>query len=137
SPLDADGNIGDPVIAADLAEAREHGLLEDRPEEAWGNAAIPGFGIGRPTREPELDPAARPLPLADASEAARYDQSFAIKPEELVIAATPDVPLLITLGAPAAAAARESDRYLVGLLGAVVAIASAVTLALLAAGSLP
>ena len=24
-------------------------------EEAWGNAAIAGFGIGRPVREPELD----------------------------------------------------------------------------------
>ena len=31
----------------------------DQPDEAWGNAAIPGFGIGRPTRPPELDPGAR------------------------------------------------------------------------------
>lgn len=137
SSLDGDGAIGDAAVAADLAEAREQGLLADRPEDAWGNAAIPGFGIGRPTRAPQLDPAARPLPLAEATEAARYEQSFSIAPNELVIAAAPDVPLLITLGAPGAAAARESERFVIGLLGAVVAIASAVTLALVAAGSLP
>ena len=34
----------DPEIAADLAEARAAGILETDPAEAWGNAAIPGFG---------------------------------------------------------------------------------------------
>src|SRR6185503_12445776 len=31
----------DPEIAGDIAEARAAGLLEETPEEAWGNAAIP------------------------------------------------------------------------------------------------
>ncbi len=51
----------DPEIAADLAEARATGHLADDPAEAWGNAAIPGFGIGRPVAAPDLDPAANPL----------------------------------------------------------------------------
>ena len=38
----------------------------DSAEEAWGNAAIPGFGIGRPVRPPELDAAANALPIASA-----------------------------------------------------------------------
>lgn len=50
----------DPTIAAELDDARSAGGLADSPEEAWGNAAIPGFGIGEPVRPPELDPAARP-----------------------------------------------------------------------------
>ena len=37
------------VEADDIARAREAGLLAASPEEAWGNAAIPGFGIGQPT----------------------------------------------------------------------------------------
>ena len=44
SDVDAD----DPEVAADLAEARASGALVDDPAAAWGNAAIPGFGIGRP-----------------------------------------------------------------------------------------
>jgi len=31
------------------------GTLAGSAEEAWGNAAIPGFGIGEPTAEPDLD----------------------------------------------------------------------------------
>ena len=43
------------AIAEDVARARELGILAASPEEAWGNAAIPGFGIGAPTAAPELD----------------------------------------------------------------------------------
>ena len=46
-------------MAEDIADARAAGELAATPEEAWGNAAIPGFGIGRPTRPPELDPERR------------------------------------------------------------------------------
>lgn len=120
----------DPEIAADLAAARAAGTLETDPEEAWGNAAIPGFGIGQPVRAPVLDPAARPLPIADEPTAARFERTFEIAPEALVLAATPDHPLLISLGAPAVAVARGQDRFLLGLVGAVMAIASAVVLAL-------
>ena len=127
--LDASGSIGDPEIAADLAEARAAGLLESDPAEAWGNAAIPGFGIGRPVRAAELDPAASPLPAATLAEADQFERTFDIKPETLIVAASPDVGLLVSLGAPGAVVAREESRFLVGLLGAILAIVSAVALA--------
>ena len=44
----------DPDMVMDLAEAREAGILVTDPALAWGNAAIPGFGIGAPVREPAL-----------------------------------------------------------------------------------
>ncbi len=127
--LDAAGGIADPEIAADLAEARAAGLLETEPAEAWGNAAIPGFGIGRPVSPPELDPGAARPALATPAEAARIERTFTIEPSVLVLASTPETGLLVSLGPPGIAVARESDRFLVGLLGALLAIASAVVLA--------
>ena len=121
----------DPEIAADLGAARAAGILEVDPEDAWGNAAIPGFGIGRPTRAPELDPAAhRPaiVPIDDAR-AALAARTFAIPPAELVIASDADVALIVSLGAPAAVEGRQRQAFLTGLLGAVLAIVSAVALA--------
>jgi hypothetical protein len=132
----SDDPLADPSIAADLAEARASGELADSPDDAWGNAAIPGFGIGHPTRAPHLDRGAMPLPLADAATADRVQRTFEIPPEQLVLTATPDVPLLITLGAAGPAAAREQDRFVLGLLGAVLAIASAIALAALLTGTL-
>jgi hypothetical protein len=129
SGLDAGGAIADPEVAADLAEARAAGTLETDPAEAWGNAAIPGFGIGRPVRAPELDPAATRLPIAGQAEGARVDSIFEIPPDALVVAATPGTDLLVSLGTPDIAVAREETRFLVGLLGAILAIASAVALA--------
>lgn len=124
----------DPEVAGDIAEAREAGLLADSPEEAWGNAAIPGFGIGRPTRRPELDAGAHASALADASEAARIMATFSIVPESLVLASAPDMPLLIAFGVPGAAIQRQQGRFIVGLLGAVLAIGCAMVLALMIAG---
>lgn len=141
-PAEADIALGSDVAAddyevtANIAEAREAGLLAGSPEEAWGNAAIPGFGIGRPVRAPELDPAARVLPLAEAMEAARTERRFAIAPETLVFASAPDVPLLIAHGAPGVAVERHQDRFIVGLLGAVLAIGCALVLALMVGGEL-
>ena len=108
-PIPAGADIGsgadaarldDPEVAADLAEARAAGTLADDPAAAWGNAAIPGFGIGRPVASPDIDPAANPLPLADADEAARAERTFEIAPETLVLAASDEVPLLIAYGVP-------------------------------------
>ena len=130
SPIAAD----DPEVAADLAEARAAGLLADDPEEAWGNAAIPGFGIGRPVRPPELDPEAYELPLGTAEEAARVERRFTIAPNALVLASAPDVPLLIAHGVPGVAAERNQGTFMVGLLGAVLAIGSAMALALMVTG---
>lgn len=125
----------DPEIAADLAAARAAGALETDPGEAWGNAAIPGFGIGRPVRPPELDPAATPLPVADAATAERIERTFEIAPDALVLAASPDHPLVISAGAPTQAVERAEDRFLLGLVGAIVAIVSAVLLALQLGGA--
>jgi hypothetical protein len=132
-------DAGDPLlddaeIAADLAAARAAGLLHDDPADAWGNAGIPGFGIGRPVREPELHADAAEPPLADADDAERYARTFEIAPDALVLAAAPDVPLVIALGSPGAAAGRHEREFLLGLLGAVAAIASAMWLALVASG---
>jgi hypothetical protein len=125
----ADAPIGpdDPAIA----EARAAGLLETDPAKAWGNAAIPGFGIGRPVREPALDPRATPSALATADEQDRYERTFDLTPDSLVLAVDHDAPLIVALGAPSAAVARHEGRYALGLLGAVLAIGSAVVLALM------
>jgi hypothetical protein len=120
---------GDPEVAADLAEARAAGLLTDDAEEAWGNAAIAGFGIGRPVRRPHLDPAARTADLATPEEAAQIGRRFDLGPQTLVLAAAVDAPLLVSVGAPAVAADRQEQRFVVGLLGAALSIVSAVALA--------
>jgi hypothetical protein len=133
----ADGGVTaaeDPEVAADLAAARSTGALAASPESAWGNAAIPGFGIGRPVRAPTLDPDADPEPLATPTEAAGTATRFDIDPDQLVLAASPDVPLLVAAGTPGVVVARESDRFLLGLAGAVLSIASAVALAVVVGG---
>lgn len=127
--------IDDPEVAASLARARATGALL-RPEDAWGNAAIPGFGIGRPVRAPRLDPAASAPALATPDEAAAAERTFDLDPDVLVIAADPGVPLLIASGTPAAAVGDQQARFLLGLLGAALAVVSAVVLALAAGGAL-
>jgi hypothetical protein len=133
---DAAAAAADPAIAADLADARRAGMLAPDAETAWGNAAIPGFGIGKPVRVPDLDAGARPLPLADAATAERIERTFEIAPEDLVVAARADVPLLISPGSPRAAAAHHQSRFLLGLLGAVLAIGSAIALGVMVTGGL-
>ena len=134
-PAEADVAIGadlgadDPEVAANIAEARAAGILVADPEDAWGNAAIPGFGIGRPTRPPDLDPEADRPVLGPAADEARAARRFTIDPETLVLASAPDVPLLIAYGVPGAAVERQQHRFVIGLLGAVMAIASALALA--------
>jgi hypothetical protein len=134
----AEGSLAadDPEVTGDIAEARAAGLLADSPEDAWGNAAIPGFGIGRPTRSPELDPAANVLEVAPPEEAARSARRFAIAPETLVMASAPDMPLLIAYGVPGVAVGRQEGRFIVGLFGAILAIGSAMALALMVAGGI-
>jgi hypothetical protein len=131
---EADLLDADPEIAADLAEARAAGILANDPEDAWGNAAIPGFGIGRPVSTPEIDPAANRLPLATADEAALAERTFEIDPDTLVLASSTEVPLLIAHGTPGAVMERSQLRYVLGLLGAVLAIASAMVFAIMISG---
>ncbi len=125
---------GDPEVAADLAAARAAGTLAADPDDAWGNAAIPGFGIGRPIRAADIDPAANRLPLAGPDEAARVERTFEIDPETLVVAASDEVPLLIAHGTPTAASVRHQDRFLLGLVGAVVSVVSAMVFAVMLGG---
>jgi hypothetical protein len=122
-------SAADTEVAMDIAEAREAGILVGDPALAWGNAAIPGFGIGAPVSAPVLDPAATAAALAPPEEAARVSRTFDIAPEQLVVAAGADMPLLVAFGQPTAAAARHRDTFLVGLLGVILAIASAIVLA--------
>ena len=119
----------DPEVAADLAEARADGTLVGDPAAAWGNAAIPGFGIGRPVVAASIDAAAHPLRLADAEAAARAERTFRIAPETLVLAASDGVPLLIAYGLPGTVVGRGQDRFVLGLLGAILAIGSAMVFA--------
>lgn len=133
---DASAALDDPEVALNLAEARAAGILRATPEEAWGNAAIPGFGIGRPARPPELHPEANVPPLAEPAAVAAAETRFEIPPGELVLAAAPEHPLAILAGSPGEAHAREGSRVLAGLAGAGLAIASAVVLALYGQGAL-
>lgn len=135
-PAAADVAVGgvvsadDPEVAADVAEARAAGLLAATPEAAWGNAAIPGFGIGRPVRAPALDLEATVPELASHEDAARSRRRFHIDAPTLVVVGGAGVPLLIAHGSPGAATARHHDRFVLGLLGAVLAIGSAMVLAI-------
>jgi hypothetical protein len=126
----ADRVIDDPVVAEDLAAAQASGSLADDPAKAWGNAAIPGFGVGRPVRAPVLDPAADPMVMGGATDAAQAERTFAIPLGSLVLASTPEVPLLIAYGSPGAIEDRGRTAFLVGLVGAILAIASAMVVAI-------
>ncbi len=148
--------LEDPEVAASYRQALDEGILVD-PAKAWGNAAIEGFGIGRPVRPPELDPevptaasiaasapASRAASSAPASASATpatastgpaIERAFEIPPDALVIAGAPDVHLLIAAGSPGQAYARNEQQFLVGLLGAALAIGAAVLLALAVAGA--
>jgi hypothetical protein len=136
--LDGASGIGqdDPEVAADLAAAQASGGLATSPAVAWGNAAIPGFGIGHPVSTPTLDPAANPEAVAGPDEAARAQRTFDIPPDSLVLASQPGQRLLITSGSPATAVQRADDRFIAGLLGAALAIASVIVLAWLLSGGL-
>jgi hypothetical protein len=117
--------LEDPVLAAEIADARAAGTLMTS-EEAWGNAAIEGFGIGRPVRAPALDPGVTAPILATPAEAAQIERTFDLEPDLLVLAAGPESPMVIGIGTPGEAVAREQGRFLLGLLGAVLAIGSAI-----------
>ena len=133
-PAEADTAAGDglpmddPEVAANIAEARQAGLLLTDPAAAWGNAAIPGFGIGQPVRAPALDPAADRPALAAPEAAARASRTFEIARDELVLASGPTMGLLVALGDPVVAGSRNQTAFLIGLLGAVLAIGSAIVL---------
>lgn len=144
--------LDDPEIAADVASAAASGTVRARAGDAWGNAAIPGFGIGRPTRTPELDPAATPEPAvgtvtgADGAPGAGAARSGgpapgtgtgtmpepATDPGELVLASG-STAMTVLAGTPAEAVGREASRFWTGVAGAVLSVASAAALVLVLA----
>jgi hypothetical protein len=129
--------LDDPEVAASIAAARASGALAGSPEEAWGNAAIPGFGIGRPTRAPLLDPAVPPPAVvapADATAAGRL--AFDLPPGALVVGPVEGASLVIAVGTPVSIEAAHTTGFLVGIGGAVLAVASAVILGLALDGRL-
>ena len=127
--------LGRVVRFADLPP-ESAGPLETDPPASWGNAAIPGFGIGRPVSPPELDPGIPSPARATDDEEAGYEQTFDLAPNSLVLASDREVPLVIALGTPEAAVTRHEERYAIGLLGAILAIGSAVVLALSLGGGI-
>jgi hypothetical protein len=147
---DDENPLEDPEIADDLAAARSAGSLHARPEDAWGNAAIPGFGIGRPTRVPVLDPGATPEPAAPrlasvpalsgppgstpsveggAPSGDGAPAAFDIPADQLVLAAGA-TGMTIYGGTPVEAAGSEMSRFWQGVAGAALAVACAALIVL-------
>jgi hypothetical protein len=123
--------------AYDLAYAREMGTLAASPEEAWGNAAIPGFGIGAPTVAPELHPEATQPdvpedPRVHAETMGRYD----IPDEELVLSRGISGGLSIYAGTVNEATSHHDSAFVLGLIGAVMAALCALALGLMLTGTL-
>ncbi len=124
-------------IAGDLAWAREMGILASSPEEAWGNAAIPGFGIGEPTARPELDPkASQPDVPQDPSVHREALEKYDIPDEELVLSRGLTGGMAIYLGAPQQATEHHDEAFLLGVVGAVMAAISTFALVAMLTGSL-
>lgn len=124
-------------IAGDIAWAREAGVLASSPEEAWGNAAIPGFGIGAPTTKPELHPEAHPPDVPDDPSVhkdalAKYD----IPDEELVLSRGLKGGMSIYLGSPQAATQHHDSAFVLGVIGAVMAALSAFGIGAVLTGTL-
>jgi len=130
------GSNVDRDIAADIAAARAAGLLAADPEEAWGNAAIPGFGIGRPTRPPELDPGVRLPRVADPDEHERALERYHIPDETLVLARGTTGAMAIYKGEPALATRHHDFAFVVGLAGAVMSVVCALGIGALLSGGL-
>ncbi len=126
--------LDDPVVARDLEEARAGGRLASSPRAAWGNFAIPGFGIGRPVEKPVLDPGVRPPEAPDPATARRAKELFDVPPETLVVTTGAARQLTVYAGSPAAATTFDRAAYLRGLAGGALAIASVLVLALAAKG---
>jgi hypothetical protein len=123
-------------MAADIAVARDMGLLAASPEEAWGNAAIPGFGIGAPTVQPALDPRAHQPEVAAGDSHKAALEKYRIPDEELVLSRGLRGGLAIYLGSPQAATGHHDFAFWVGLAGAVMAVMSALSLGVMATGTL-
>jgi hypothetical protein len=118
----------DRAMADDLARARTTGSLAASPEEAWGNAAIPGFGIGQPTRSPELDPDAHAPEVADAAAHRAAIERHEIPADTLVLARGDGGTFAVYKGDPGAATRHHDAAFIVGLMGVAMSAFSALAL---------
>ncbi len=123
-------------IAADLAYARQMGLLAASPEEAWGNAAIPGFGIGAPTARPLLDERVQQPDLPDADTHREALEKYRIPDEELVLSRGLRGGMAIYPGTPSEATQHHDFAFVVGLMGAFMAVLCALAMGALVTGTL-
>lgn len=126
----SDRNL-DRAMAQDLERARASGELAATPEEAWGNAAIPGFGIGQPTRSPALDPGIAVPDVPDAAVHREALRRHAIPADELVLARGESGTFAVYKGAPVAAAQHHDAAFILGLVGVAMAAVSALMLGIM------
>jgi hypothetical protein len=125
------------AIAGDLAWAREMGTLAASPEEAWGNAAIPGFGIGAPTTKPELHPDAHEPDVPDDPSVHREAlERYGIPDEELVLSRGLTGGMAVYLGTPDRATSHHDEAFLLGVVGAVMSALSAFAVGAMLTGTL-
>jgi hypothetical protein len=124
------------TMADDLAAARELGLLAASPEEAWGNAAIPGFGIGAPTAQPELDDRARQPETVAEDEHEEALARYHIPQEELVLSRGHKGEMAVYVGAPQAAVMHHDFAFTLGVIGAVMAVLCALGMGAILTGTL-
>lgn len=123
-------------IASDLARARRMGVLASSPEEAWGNAAIPGFGIGAPTAMPELDPRATQPEVPEDDEAHRAALAKYDIPDEELVLSRGFRGMAVYTGTPQAAAQHHDFAFTLGVVGAVMSVLCALALGAVLTGSL-
>jgi len=124
------------AIAEDVAAARAAGTLAASPEEAWGNAAIPGFGIGQPTMDPELHPDADPI---EASRSVAHGEAltrYQIPGEELILSRGQHGEMAVYMGAPQAATMHHDFAFALGVMGAFMAVFSTLALGAILTGNL-
>ncbi len=130
------GNNEEADIAADLAYARELGVLATSPEEAWANAAIPGFGIGAPTAQPELDPGVHQPDVPPAEVPREALAKYDIPDEELVLSRGLRSSMVIYRGTPTDATSHHDFDFWVGVIGAVMAVMCALAIGAMVTGTL-
>ena len=124
-------------IRDSLAWAREMGVLASSPEEAWGNAAIPGFGIGAPTAMPELHPqASQPDVPDDPNVHQDALEKYDIPDEELVLSRGLTGGMAINLGAPDRATSHHDEAFLRGVVGGVTSALCAFAVGAMLTGTL-
>lgn len=130
------GRNVEATIAEDIATARELGMLAASPEEAWGNAAIPGFGIGAPTTPPELDERARQPETMDEAAHEEALAKYDIPDEELVVSRGHKGEMAVYAGAPQIAVMHHDFAFVLGVIGAVMAVLCALGLGAIVTGTL-